>query len=141
MNDTMYNQRRRTFRPNALKITGFVIGGIALAIIFAFIFGYFVMMLWNWLMPTIFGLGEINYWMAFGLIILARLIFGNIGSGHHKPGARKRERFHSFFGKDNKRAWNNCNKWKSYDNFWEEEGEQAYEAYLKRKEEARPSEN
>lgn len=141
MNRTMYNQRSRTFRPNALKIAGFVIGGIALAIIFAFIFGYFVMMLWNWLMPAIFGLGEITYWMAFGLIILARLIFGNIGSGHHKPDKRKREHFHSFFGKDKRSAWNNCRKWNSYDTFWEEEGEQAYEAYLKRKEETKTSEN
>lgn len=140
MNQTTNYNRRRTFRPSALKIAGMVIGGIALAIVFAFLFGYFVMMLWNWLMPTIFGLGEINYWMAFGIIILARLIFGNIGSGHHKSHDKKKEHFHSYFGKDRMNRCGNSKNWDQYENYWEEEGEAAYEAYLKRKSENLPTE-
>lgn len=122
-----------TCRPNALKIIGFVIGGIVLAILFAFIFGYFVMLLWNWLMPTLFGLAEINYWMAFGLIVLARLIFGNFGPGHHKPDERKKDHFRSMFNKNKMNKWRNMRNWNHYDNFWEEEGERAYEDYLERK--------
>ncbi len=39
-----------------------------------------VQCLWNWLLPDIFGLKEISYWQAFGLFILAKLLFGG------KPG-------------------------------------------------------
>jgi len=35
----------------------------------------FTMLLWNWLMPEIFGLGRISYLQAFGLITLANLLF------------------------------------------------------------------
>ena len=34
-----------------------------------------LMLLWNWLMPGLFGLATINYLKAFGLWMIARLIF------------------------------------------------------------------
>lgn len=34
-----------------------------------------VMLLWNWLMPQIFGLMEIGIFQAWGLIVLAHLMF------------------------------------------------------------------
>ena len=34
-----------------------------------------VMLLWNWLIPPIFGIGEITFWQASGLQILNRLLF------------------------------------------------------------------
>jgi hypothetical protein len=131
----MNYQGGNTCRPNALKIVGFVIGGIVLAVLFAFIFGYFVMLLWNWLMPAIFGLGEINYWMAFGLIVLGRLIFGNFGPGHHKNDDGKKAYSRNCFGRDKINKWKNMRNWHHYDDFWEEEGEKAYENYLERKSE------
>jgi hypothetical protein len=39
-------------------------------------FGAVVMLLWNALVPTIFGLAVINFWQALGLLVLARLFFG-----------------------------------------------------------------
>ena len=39
-------------------------------------FSALVMLLWNWLMPTIFGLTVINFWQAVGLFALARILFG-----------------------------------------------------------------
>jgi len=39
------------------------------------------MLLWNWLMPAIFGLPLLTYWQAAGILVLARLLFGGIG--HH----------------------------------------------------------
>ncbi len=39
-------------------------------------FGAIVMLLWNWLMPAIFGLITINFWQALGLLVLIRLLFG-----------------------------------------------------------------
>ena len=73
--------RRSALR--ALRIAGFAVLGVTGAALFALAFGYFVMLLWNWLMPSIFHLGEIGYWQAFGIVILAKLLFGAVGGGRH----------------------------------------------------------
>lgn len=41
----------------------------------AFIEGLFVMWLWNWLMPAIFGLGGITYWQGWGISFLCGMLF------------------------------------------------------------------
>jgi hypothetical protein len=61
------------------KITTMVIGGLVLVVIMAFLFGLLVKVLWNALMPDIFGLPEIGYWQAVGLVILSHLL---VGGGH-----------------------------------------------------------
>ena len=38
-----------------------------------------VMRLWNWLLPVLFGWRQINFWQAFGLLALCRILFGGIG--------------------------------------------------------------
>ena len=43
-----------------------------LGIGFVFALGFVVMSLWNWLMPEIFGMKNISYAQAFGLLILAK---------------------------------------------------------------------
>ena len=66
--------------------------GICIAIVISLAalgFGYITMQLWNWLMPAIFGLKVITYWQAFGLLILAKILFGGMGKGkggHHRCG-------------------------------------------------------
>jgi hypothetical protein len=49
-----------------------VIGILMLAVI---LFGAPLMVLWNWLMHTIFGLPEIGFWQACGLQLLATILF------------------------------------------------------------------
>ncbi len=49
-----------------------IIGILMLAVI---VFGGPLMILWNWLMPTIFGLTEITFWQACGLQLLATILF------------------------------------------------------------------
>jgi len=123
-------------RPRWLVITGFVLLGILAAVFFAFVFGYFVMLLWNWLMPGLFGLGTITYLQAFGIIILARLVFGNIG---HRHSDRKD---HSFWkhhrdsdsGEERNGSDKCLSKWKHYDAFWKEEGKDAFERFVQNKE-------
>lgn len=44
-------------------------------ILIAFICGFPTMLLWNWLMPDIFGLPRINYWQAMGLMMLCSILF------------------------------------------------------------------
>ncbi len=67
----------------ALRVAGLVVMGVVGAAFFALVFGWLVMILWNWLMPAIFHLGLITYWQAFGVVILAKLIFGAAGGGRH----------------------------------------------------------
>ena len=56
-------------------------------IAFAALFGWVVMLLWNWLMPCIFGLPELNFWQSAGLLVLCKILFGGIsGCGHHHGG-------------------------------------------------------
>lgn len=72
-------------RKGGLKM--FFMGAIVLAG-----FSAAVMVLWNLLIPGIFGLAAINFWQAIGLFILARILFGGFGFGmkgrmmaaHHK---------------------------------------------------------
>lgn len=40
-----------------------------------------VMLLWNLLIPGIFGLAAINFWQALGIFVLARILFGGFGLG------------------------------------------------------------
>lgn len=66
------------------------LAGIASAALLALLFGLILMFLWNWLMPEIFNLGEINFWQAWGLEMLAFLLF----KGPGKPGMPGKPRFH-----------------------------------------------
>ena len=53
-----------------------------------------VMLLWNWLIPSIFVDGPmITYWQALGILVLSKILFG--GFKHHPPP------FHS----SNKDSW------------------------------------
>jgi hypothetical protein len=53
--------------------------GIAL---FVFLGGEIVKLLWNWLVPPLFGWREVTFWQALGLLVLCRILFG--GSGFHR---------------------------------------------------------
>ena len=48
---------------------------IGLLILTCMLFGGPLMVLWNWLMPTIFGLPYITFWQACGLQLMAALLF------------------------------------------------------------------
>ena len=87
-----------------------VLGGIVFTAAIALLFGLAVMILWNWLAPAIFGLSKITYWQAWGLVLLAHILFrGGRGShwrrkGHsHGSGDWEREfkeRMGKKFGKE-----------------------------------------
>ncbi|MBM3435530.1 MAG: hypothetical protein FJY07_04830 [Bacteroidetes bacterium] len=127
-------ERRMYHRPGVLRWVGWIAGGIVLAVILAFIFGYFVMLLWNWIMPTLFGLPEIDYWLAFGIIILARLIFGGFGHGSHHHKSSHHDRYYgSKFRNKCRPPFDRHNKWHHYEDFWKEEGEEAFDRYIEKK--------
>jgi hypothetical protein len=55
-------------------------GGLGLLILIFCGFSAVVMLLWNALLPDIFGLTTINFWQAAGLLLFCRILFGGIGS-------------------------------------------------------------
>ena len=67
------------------------VGVVALA----FLLGWVVMLLWNWLIPDIFGLNAITYWQAWGLFLLTSILFKSMPgdkSDGGKLGDRRRKR-------------------------------------------------
>lgn len=80
---------KRTIPQKILTVIGFIILGAGLF----FLFGWVVMLLWNWLMPEIFGLKTLTYWQAWGVLALSCILFGRIGGGGGKNSSdRKRKR-------------------------------------------------
>ena len=49
------------------------------AIAFVAIGGLIVRLLWNALLPVIFGVPAISFWQALGLLALSRILFGGFG--------------------------------------------------------------
>lgn len=74
----------RTLPQKVLLGIGFGIAGIGLV----FLFGWIVMLLWNWLMPEIFGLKKLTYWQAWGLLILSCILFKNCDFSSNESGSR-----------------------------------------------------
>jgi hypothetical protein len=72
----------------------FGIGFGILGIGFVAALGWVVMLLWNWLMPDIFGLQRLSYWKAGGLLILCWILFKGIrlGSDSSSKSADRRRR-------------------------------------------------
>ncbi len=64
-----------------LKILGVI---VALAIFFvcALINGVIVMLLWNWLLPDLFGLTTITYWQGVGLSYLCSILFKSVSTSN-----------------------------------------------------------
>lgn len=57
---------------------------LLIVLCFALIFGamcfetWLIMLLWNWLVPTLFNGVMLTFWQTFGLTILLDLLFGGI---------------------------------------------------------------
>ncbi|MEO0572493.1 MAG: hypothetical protein AAF039_12370 [Bacteroidota bacterium] len=118
----------KDFVTKAVKILFFALFIIAML----FLVGYIVMLLWNWLMPELFGLSAISYWQAFGILILAKIIFG-FGGGNGPGKSHKKRRSQSKRTKSCTALRKDFSEWKHYDEFWAKEGETAFKEFIKRK--------
>jgi hypothetical protein len=76
-------------RKKLIWIAPLAIVGIA---IFIALGGGAVMLLWNWLLPTLFGLRSVTFWQAIGLLALCRILFGGFRLGGGSPRSRMRRR-------------------------------------------------
>jgi len=121
------------------RIIGWTVLGVCLAVVFALVFGLVVKWLWNWLMPALFGLGTITYWQAFGIVILAKLLFGSFG-GHHKDTSdhfksKFHDKWHKPFGEEDEESLSlekSRDYHKYYRQYWREEGKKAFEDYIQK---------
>jgi hypothetical protein len=75
--------RRRWLFLAPLAIAGFLL--------FIAMGGVVVQLLWNWLVPAIFGWPQVTFWQALGLLALCRILFGGFGR-HGSPPSRIRRR-------------------------------------------------
>ncbi len=48
-------------------------------LLFIAIGGEIVLLLWNWLVPPLFGWRQITFWQALGILALCRILFGGFG--------------------------------------------------------------
>ena len=87
----------------------FIARGIIFGIVFTGLFSLLVFLLWNWLMPAIFGLAAITFFQAFGLLVLSKILFFGFHGGSHSRHYRSKEYWKKRFEEENKSADKNLN--------------------------------
>jgi hypothetical protein len=85
----------------------FIARGIGFGIFFVGLFSFLVFLLWNWLMPAIFGLTTITFLQAFGLLILSKILFFGFHGGGSMHRFRSKEYWKKRFEEENKSASEN----------------------------------
>ena len=109
--------------PGFIRVPGYIILGLG---VFAG-FGALVMLLWNALMPQIFGLTTIGYWQALGISLLGRLLIGGGLGGCGKQEKAKHKKHWRSCGPMHNRPYD-----EAYEQWWEKEGEQQFEDFMKK---------
>lgn len=85
-------------RMKCWKIGLLVVVGIAAL-------GWVVMALWNWLLPTLFGIKEVSYVQAMGVLLLSKILFGGF-RGHGGHGRWHRHRWEQMTPEERERFKN-----------------------------------
>jgi len=52
-----------------------VIGVLVISFLIDMLLAWPFMLLWNWLMPMIFGLKTLTFWQSFGVMLLSSFLF------------------------------------------------------------------
>ena len=65
-----------SFTKFTVSITA-IFGGIGLIVLGCMLYALPVYLLWNWVVPNIFGLSELTLWEAFGITLLSRFLFAS----------------------------------------------------------------
>ena len=93
---------------------------VGMAGLLALLFGYFVMLLWNAVMPAVIAVHSITYWQSVGLLALARILAGGI-RGHGDV--------HGFAHRQRREAW------REYEEWWCATGKKSFEESIGQKRE------
>ncbi len=67
-----------------MKRGSWILKGVLLGVIVIGVLGLVTQMLWNWLVPTLFGAPMITIWQALGLLLLSKILLWPIGKRHYK---------------------------------------------------------
>lgn len=85
-------------RPRRRNLVWMIPAAIVGMALFIFIGGEIVKLLWNWLLPPLFGWRLITFWQGLGILVLCRILFGHHGfrhgGGRHYARRRIRERMY-----------------------------------------------
>jgi hypothetical protein len=125
------------------RVAVLALAGVGAMALFAAVFGWLVEILWNWVMPPLFGLKAITFWQAFGVLLLAKLLFGGVAPGYRRRrderwGRRFRERIYGA-GREGEGDADEApmpgdrRRWPLFRQFWREEGRAAFEAYAQKR--------
>lgn len=79
-------------RPRVKRLIWIAPLAILGMLLFIFIGGELVRLLWNWLLPALFGWRQITFWQALGLLVLCRILFGGFRLAGGGPRSRIRQR-------------------------------------------------
>jgi hypothetical protein len=63
-------------RKRLILVAPLVVLGLLL---FVAVGGEVVQLLWNWLLPPLFGWRQVTFWQALGILALCRILFGGFG--------------------------------------------------------------
>ncbi len=124
-----------------VKVVGLVLLGIIGLTLLAIVFGIFVKLLWNALMPEIFGLPEIGYWQAVGLAVLAHILFGAHGRTHRYERSGKRKKKKDVPAEDTETSPFHREMEQDYAEFWREEGRETFKSWMRRENGSGPEES
>lgn len=121
------------------KVVGLVLLGLMGVTALAIIFGVFVKFLWNALLPEIFGLPEIGYWQAVGMVVLAHIFFGSHDGPPHYERSRKKKK--SIPAEKVEKYSLSREMELDYAEFWREEGREAFKAWIAKENGTEPEES
>lgn len=90
-----------------------------LGILCVLLFGWVTMLLWNWLVPSLFNGPVLGFWQALGLLVLSKILLSGFGGKGHRGGSHWKHRYNqklsSMSPEDRERfkermrqKWSNC---------------------------------
>lgn len=87
---------------------------------------YVVMLLWNWLIPYLFGGPVLDFWKAAGVLLLSKILFSGFGKGCGRCGGGPKAHYwkHKLANMSPEEKEKLKNKWKCWGNTCDTESEQ-----------------
>jgi hypothetical protein len=86
---------------------------VLLVLIIFSLVSYIVMLLWNWLMPELFGLPQVNFEQSAGILLMSKILFGGFKkSNHGHANSYWKEKWHNI-PEDKREKWKQqfADKW------------------------------
>lgn len=78
-------------RPKMKKLMWIAPLALLGMVLFVALGGTIVRLLWNGLLPELFGFPQVTFWQALGLLALSRILFGGLGMGGGSRRGRRAE--------------------------------------------------